>query len=71
MVNPAVEAQATDRAHRIGRNGRHFDQAHRSRHRRRARLADARESELLEGTMDAEAAMERLTMEDRQELASG
>ena len=44
---------------------RHLDQTHCPRHRRRAGLADAeKKRELLEGTIDAETALERLSPED-------
>ena len=68
--NPAVEAQATDRAHRIGQERVVTSIKLIARDTVEERVLRMQESkrELLEGTMDADAALERLTTEDLREL---
>ena len=68
--NPAVEAQATDRAHRIGQERvvTSIKLIARDTVEERVLRMQERKRELLEGTMDADAALERLTTEDLQEL---
>ena len=68
--NPAVEAQATDRAHRIGQQRvvTSIKLIARDTVEERVLRMQEKKSELLEGAMDADAALERLTTEDLQEL---
>ena len=68
--NPAVEAQATDRAHRIGQERvvTSIKLIARDTVEERVLRMQERKRELLEGTIDADAALERLTTEDLQEL---
>ncbi len=68
--NPAIEAQATDRAHRIGQRRvvTSIKLIARDTVEERVLRMQERKRELLEGTMDADAALERLTTEDLQEL---
>jgi superfamily II DNA or RNA helicase len=70
--NPAVEAQATDRAHRIGQKRvvTSIKLIARDTVEGRVLRMQEKKRELLEGTMDAEAALERLTTEDLQELVN-
>ena len=68
--NPAVEAQATDRAHRIGQ--RHVVTSikliARDTVEERVVRMQEKKRELLEGTVDAEAALEQLSSEELGEL---
>jgi superfamily II DNA or RNA helicase len=68
--NPAVEAQATDRAHRIGQQRIVTSIKLIARDTVEERVLRMQETkrELLEGTVDAEAALERLSTEDLREL---
>ena len=68
--NPAVEAQATDRAHRIGQKRvvTSIKLIARDTVEERVLRMQEEKRELLEGTMDADAALERLTTEDLQQL---
>jgi superfamily II DNA or RNA helicase len=68
--NPAVEAQATDRAHRIGQKRvvTSIKLIARDTVEERVLRMQEKKRELLEGTVDADAALERLTTEDLQEL---
>jgi superfamily II DNA or RNA helicase len=68
--NPAVEAQATDRAHRIGQRRvvTSIKLIARDTVEERVLRMQEKKRELLEGTVDAEAALERLTTEDLSEL---
>jgi superfamily II DNA or RNA helicase len=70
--NPAVEAQATDRAHRIGQQRivTSIKLIARDTVEERVLRMQERKRELLEGAVDAEAALERLSTEDLRELAS-
>jgi SNF2 family DNA or RNA helicase len=68
--NPAVEAQATDRAHRIGQQRivTSIKLIARDTVEERVLRMQERKRELLEGTVDAEAALERLSTQDLREL---
>lgn len=68
--NPAVEAQATDRAHRIGQHRivTSIKLIARDTVEERVLRMQEKKRELLEGTVDAEAALERLSTEDLREL---
>ena len=68
--NPAVEAQATDRAHRIGQQRvvTSIKLIARDTVEERVLRMQEKKRELLEGTVDAEAALERLSTEDLREL---
>lgn len=68
--NPAVEAQATDRTHRIGQKRvvTSIKLIARDTVEERVLRMQEKKRELLEGTVDAEAALERLSTEDLQEL---
>jgi superfamily II DNA or RNA helicase len=70
--NPAVEAQATDRAHRIGqqRSVTSIKLIARDTVEERVLRMQERKRELLEGVVDADAALERLSTEDLRELAA-
>jgi superfamily II DNA or RNA helicase len=70
--NPAVEAQATDRAHRIGQQRivTSIKLIARDTVEERVLRMQERKRELLEGAVDAEAALDRLSTEDLRELAS-
>ena len=68
--NPAVEAQATDRAHRIGQQRivTSIKLIARDTVEERVLRMQEKKRELLEGTVDAEATLERLSTKDLQEL---
>jgi superfamily II DNA or RNA helicase len=68
--NPAVEAQATDRAHRIGQRRvvTSIKLIARDTVEERVVRMQEKKRELLEGTVDAEAALEQLSPEDLGEL---
>ncbi|HEY5778001.1 MAG TPA: SNF2-related protein [Terrimicrobiaceae bacterium] len=68
--NPAVEAQATDRTHRIGQKRvvTSIKLIARDTVEERVLRMQEKKRELLEGTVDAEAALERLSTDDLQEL---
>ena len=68
--NPAVEAQATDRAHRIGQRRvvTSIKLIARDTVEERVVRMQEKKRELLEGTVDAEAALEQLSPEDLDEL---
>jgi SNF2 family DNA or RNA helicase len=68
--NPAVEAQATDRTHRIGQKRvvTSIKLIARDTVEERVLRMQEKKRELLEGTMDAEAALECLSTNDLQEL---
>ncbi|MFZ0712366.1 MAG: C-terminal helicase domain-containing protein, partial [Terrimicrobiaceae bacterium] len=68
--NPAVEAQATDRAHRIGQRRvvTSIKLIARNTVEERVLRMQEKKRELLEGTVDAEAGLERLSTEDFSEL---
>jgi SNF2 family DNA or RNA helicase len=68
--NPAVEAQATDRAHRIGQRRvvTSIKLIARDTVEERVLRMQDKKRELFEGTVDTEAALERLTTEDLSEL---
>jgi len=68
--NPAVEAQATDRTHRIGQKRvvTSIKLIARDTVEERVLRMQEKKRELLEGTVDAEAALERLSTNDLQEL---
>jgi superfamily II DNA or RNA helicase len=70
--NPAVEAQATDRAHRIGQQRivTSIKLIARDTVEERVLRMQERKRELLEGAVDAEAALERLSAEDLRELTA-
>jgi SNF2 family DNA or RNA helicase len=70
--NPAVEAQATDRAHRIGQRRvvTAIKLIARDTVEERVLRMQEKKRELLEGTLDAEAALERLTTDDLNELVN-
>lgn len=70
--NPAVEAQATDRAHRIGQTQVVTSIKLIARDTIEARVLSLqnKKRELLEGTVDAEAALAQLTADDLKELIS-
>jgi SNF2 family DNA or RNA helicase len=68
--NPAVEAQATDRAHRIGQRRvvTSIKLIARDTVEERVVRMQEKKRKLLEGTVDAEAALEQLSPEDLGEL---
>ncbi|PTX92904.1 hypothetical protein DB345_14760 [Spartobacteria bacterium LR76] len=68
--NPAVEAQATDRAHRIGQKNvvTSIKLIARDTVEERVLRMQQKKRELLEGTVDADTALERLDTEDLREL---
>ena len=68
--NPAVEAQATDRAHRIGQRRvvTSIKLIARDTVEERVVRMQEKKRELLEGTVDAETALEQLSPEDLGEL---
>ena len=68
--NPAVEAQATDRAHRIGQRRvvTSIKLIARDTVEERVLRMQEKKRELLEGTVDAEVALEQLTTADLSEL---
>jgi superfamily II DNA or RNA helicase len=68
--NPAVEAQATDRAHRIGQRRvvTSIKLIARDTVEERVVRMQEKKRELLEGTVDAETALERLSADDLREL---
>ena len=68
--NPAVEAQATDRAHRIGQQRivTSIKLIARDTVEERVLRMQEKKRELLEGTVDAEASLEGLSTKDLQEL---
>ena len=68
--NPAVEAQATDRAHRIGQQRivTSIKLIARDTVEERVLRMQEKKRELLAGTVDAEAALEGLSTKDLQEL---
>ena len=68
--NPAVEAQATDRAHRIGQRRvvTSIKLIARDTVEERVLRMQEKKRELLEGTVDAEAALEQLTTDELSEL---
>jgi superfamily II DNA or RNA helicase len=68
--NPAVEAQATDRAHRIGQKRivTSIKLIARNTVEERVLRMQEKKRELLEGTVDVETALERLSAEDLREL---
>jgi len=68
--NPAVEAQATDRAHRIGQRRivTSIKLIARDTVEERVLRMQEKKRELLEGTVDAEATLEGLSTKDLQEL---
>ena len=68
--NPAVEAQATDRAHRIGQRRvvTSIKLIARGTVEERVLRMQEKKRELLEGTIDGEAALEQLSPEDLGEL---
>jgi SNF2 family DNA or RNA helicase len=68
--NPAVEAQATDRAHRIGQRRvvTSIKLIARDTVEERVVRMQEQKRELLAGTVDAEAALEQLSPEDLGEL---
>jgi SNF2 family DNA or RNA helicase len=68
--NPAVEAQATDRAHRIGQRRvvTSIKLIARDTVEERVLRMQEKKRELLEGTIDGEAALEQLSPEDLGEL---
>lgn len=70
--NPAVEVQATDRAHRIGQRRvvTAIKLIARDTIEERVLRMQEKKRELLEGTLDAEAALERLTTDDLNELVN-
>ncbi|MGA7904237.1 MAG: SNF2-related protein [Terrimicrobiaceae bacterium] len=70
--NPAVEAQATDRAHRIGQRRivTSIKLIARDTVEERVLRMQEKKRELLEGAVDAEAAFERLSAQDLGELAA-
>ena len=70
--NPAVEAQATDRAHRIGQRRvvTSIKLIARDTVEERVVRMQEKKRELLEGTVDAETALEQLSPEDLGELVS-
>ncbi len=68
--NPAVEAQATDRAHRIGQKSvvTAIKLIARDTVEERVLKMQQKKRELLEGTLDAEAALEKMSTDDLDEL---
>ena len=70
--NPAVEAQATDRAHRIGQQRvvTSIKLIARDTVEERVLRMQEKKSELLEGALDADAALDRLSTEDLTGLVS-
>ncbi|HEY5953217.1 MAG TPA: SNF2-related protein [Terrimicrobiaceae bacterium] len=70
--NPAVETQATDRAHRIGQRRvvTAIKLIARDTVEERVLRMQEKKRELLEGTLDAETALERLTTDDLNELVN-
>ena len=68
--NPAVEAQATDRAHRIGQKRivKSIKLIARDTVEERVLRMQEKKRELLAGTVDAEASLEGLSTKDLQEL---
>jgi superfamily II DNA or RNA helicase len=70
--NPAVEAQATDRAHRIGQRRivTSIKLIARDTVEERVLRMQEKKRELLEGAVDGDAALERLSNEDLRELAA-
>jgi SNF2 family DNA or RNA helicase len=68
--NPAVEAQATDRAHRIGQKRvvTSIKLIARDTVEERVLRMQEKKRELLEGAVDAEAALNRLSIDDLGEL---
>ncbi|HEY5792637.1 MAG TPA: DEAD/DEAH box helicase, partial [Chthoniobacterales bacterium] len=70
--NPAVEAQATDRAHRIGQKRvvTSIKLIARDTIESRVLSLQQKKRELLEGALDAEAALEGLNAEDLRELVA-
>jgi len=68
--NPAVEAQATDRAHRIGQKSvvTAIKLIARDTIEERILTLQRKKRELLEGTLDADAALEKLSTEDLRDL---
>ena len=71
--NPAVEAQATDRAHRIGQQRivTSIKLIARDTVEERVLRMQEKKREMLEGAMDAEVALERLSAEALGELVGG
>ena len=70
--NPAVEAQATDRAHRIGQQRvvTSIKLIARDTVEERVLRMQEKKRQLLEGALDADAALERLSAQDLGELAA-
>ena len=70
--NPAVEAQATDRAHRIGQRRvvTSIKLIARDTVEERVLRMQEKKRELLEGALDADAALDRLSTEDLTGLVS-
>jgi SNF2 family DNA or RNA helicase len=70
--NPAVEAQATDRAHRIGQRRivTSIKLIARDTVEERVLRMQEKKRELLAGAVDADAALERLSAEDLRELTA-
>ena len=68
--NPAVEAQATDRAHRIGQKSvvTAIKLIARDTIEERILSLQRKKRELLEGTLDADAALEKLSADDLRDL---
>jgi SNF2 family DNA or RNA helicase len=68
--NPAVEAQATDRAHRIGQRRvvTSIKLIARDTVEERVVRMQEKKRELLEGTVDAETVLEQLSAENLREL---
>jgi SNF2 family DNA or RNA helicase len=71
--NPAVEAQATDRAHRIGQKRivTSIKLIARDTVEERVLRMQEKKREMLEGAVDAEVALERLSAEALGELVGG
>jgi SNF2 family DNA or RNA helicase len=71
--NPAVEAQATDRAHRIGQQRivTSIKLIARDTVEERVLRMQEKKREMLEGAVDAEVALERLSAEALGELVGG